>query len=104
MMKPDVFVESLWHGRKPAASQKIEYIKKQLTIEENVGSSGSVDGGRWLVRWWLCTTTNPPLHTPTLHNNALMMSPGLVMKRLQSNCPAQRTSQRPDEKMFTGPK
>ncbi|KER20949.1 hypothetical protein T265_10606 [Opisthorchis viverrini] len=43
----------------------------------------------------LCTTTNPPLRTTTLHNNALMMSPRLVMKRLQSNCPAQRTSQRP---------
>ncbi|KER33852.1 hypothetical protein T265_00299 [Opisthorchis viverrini] len=41
------------------------------------------------------TTTNPPLRTTTLHNNALMMSPRLVMKRLQSNCPAQRTSQRP---------
>ncbi|KER19259.1 hypothetical protein T265_15603, partial [Opisthorchis viverrini] len=59
--------------------------------KENVGSSGIVDGGRWLVR----TTTNPPLRTTTLHNNALMMSPRLVMKRLQSNCPAQRTSQRP---------
>ncbi|KER21569.1 LOW QUALITY PROTEIN: hypothetical protein T265_15061, partial [Opisthorchis viverrini] len=38
------------------------------------------------------TTTNPPLRTTTLHKNALMMSPRLVMKRLQSNCPAQRTS------------
>ncbi|KER33208.1 hypothetical protein T265_00899 [Opisthorchis viverrini] len=41
------------------------------------------------------TTTNPPLRTTTLPNNALMISPRLVMKRLQSNCPAQRTSQRP---------
>ncbi|TGZ60715.1 hypothetical protein CRM22_008377 [Opisthorchis felineus] len=44
----------------------------------------------------LCgTTTNPSLRTTTLPNNALMMSPRLVMKRLQSNCPAQQTSQRP---------
>ncbi|KER23862.1 hypothetical protein T265_08361 [Opisthorchis viverrini] len=42
-----------------------------------------------------CTTTNPPLRSITLHNNALMMSTRLVMKRLQSNCPTQRTSQRP---------
>ncbi|KER22069.1 hypothetical protein T265_09756 [Opisthorchis viverrini] len=41
------------------------------------------------------TTTNPPLRTTTLPNNALMMSHRLVMKRLQSNCPAQRTNQRP---------
>ncbi|KAG5448308.1 hypothetical protein CSKR_108645 [Clonorchis sinensis] len=32
--------------------------------------------------------------TTTLPNNALIMPPRLVMKRLQSNCPAQRTSQR----------
>ncbi|KER19933.1 hypothetical protein T265_11401 [Opisthorchis viverrini] len=34
------------------------------------------------------------LSTTTLHNNALMMSPRLVIKRLQSHCLAQRTSQR----------
>ncbi|KER22235.1 hypothetical protein T265_09626 [Opisthorchis viverrini] len=41
------------------------------------------------------TTTNPPLRTTTFPNNALMISPRFVMKRLQSNCPAQRTNQRP---------
>ncbi|KER27704.1 hypothetical protein T265_05331 [Opisthorchis viverrini] len=35
-----------------------------------------------------------PLRTTTLYNNALLTSPRLVMKRLQSNCPAQQTSQR----------
>ncbi|KER26563.1 hypothetical protein T265_06207 [Opisthorchis viverrini] len=37
----------------------------------------------------------PPLHTTTLSTNTLMMSSRLVMKHLQSNYPAQRTSQRP---------
>ncbi|KER24732.1 hypothetical protein T265_07683 [Opisthorchis viverrini] len=41
------------------------------------------------------TTNKPSLRTTMLPNNALMMSSRLVMKRLQSNCPAQRTSQRP---------
>ncbi|KAG5443162.1 hypothetical protein CSKR_108506, partial [Clonorchis sinensis] len=41
------------------------------------------------------TTTDPSLRSTTLPTNALMMSPRLVMKRLQSNCPAQRTNQRP---------
>ncbi|KER25690.1 hypothetical protein T265_06922 [Opisthorchis viverrini] len=41
------------------------------------------------------TATNPPLRTTTLPSNALMMSPRLMTKRLQSNCPAHRTSQRP---------
>ncbi|KER26102.1 hypothetical protein T265_06582 [Opisthorchis viverrini] len=37
-----------------------------------------------------------PHHQPTAtHNYALMMSSRLVMKRLQPNCPAQRTCQRP---------
>ncbi|KER33248.1 hypothetical protein T265_00933 [Opisthorchis viverrini] len=35
---------------------------------------------------WVCGCAQP---------HALMMSPRLVMKRLQPNCPAQRTSQRP---------
>ncbi|KER22647.1 hypothetical protein T265_09308 [Opisthorchis viverrini] len=43
-----------------------------------------------------------PTGVPTvaLPNNALMMSPQLVMKRLQSNFPAQRTSQRPRPSSF----
>ncbi|KER22766.1 hypothetical protein T265_09211 [Opisthorchis viverrini] len=51
-------------------------------------SAGQFDCKRFI------TTTNPQLLTTTLPSNAVM-SPRLVMKRLQSNCPAQRTSQQP---------
>ncbi|KER28361.1 LOW QUALITY PROTEIN: hypothetical protein T265_13607 [Opisthorchis viverrini] len=44
---------------------------------------------------WIYVATNPPLRTTTLPSNALTMSSRLAMKRLQSNCPAQRTNQRP---------
>ncbi|GAA56663.1 IST1 homolog [Clonorchis sinensis] len=52
-----------------------------------------VTSAYWLKR----QLTNRKSHgtTITLSNNALMMSPRLVTKHLQSNCAAQRTNQRP---------
>ncbi|KER19586.1 hypothetical protein T265_15499, partial [Opisthorchis viverrini] len=49
----------------------------------NVSSPIEVTSSRWVSG---CAAT---------HYYALMISPRLVMKRLQPNCPAQRTSQRP---------
>ncbi|KAG5442664.1 hypothetical protein CSKR_111908 [Clonorchis sinensis] len=78
---------------------------QHIQLPENItsGRFSWVPGFLSIYHWrnffmniWLCDCiTNPLLRTTTLPNNVLMTSPRLVMKRLQSNCPAQRTGQRP---------